>query len=42
MLPQGWWVGFKIDDPGVWGKVKDGTYNMFSIEGRAERQEANA
>jgi hypothetical protein len=41
MLPQGWWVGFKIDDPAVWGKVKDGTYNMFSIEGTAERQEVN-
>jgi hypothetical protein len=39
ILPQGWWVGFKIDDPGAWEKVKDGTYNMFSIEGEAQRVE---
>ena len=25
----------------VWEKVKDGTYSMFSIEGKAERVEVN-
>lgn len=36
-LPVGWWIGFKVTDPDVWEKVKDGTYPMFSIEGEAER-----
>jgi hypothetical protein len=39
-LPVGWWIGFKVTDRGVWEKVKDGTYPMFSIEGEAERVEA--
>lgn len=38
-LPIGWWIGFKVTDEGVWEKVKDGTYPMFSIEGEAERVE---
>jgi len=36
-MPEGWWVGFRIDDADVWQKVKDGTYSMFSIEGTAQR-----
>lgn len=39
VLPVGWWLGFKVTDKGVWEKVKDGTYSMFSIEGTAERTE---
>lgn len=38
-LPVGWWIGFKVLDESVWEKVKDGTYQMFSIEGEAERVE---
>ncbi len=38
-LPVGWWIGFKVTDEDVWGKIKDGTYSMFSIEGEAERIE---
>lgn len=38
-LPVGWWIGFKVMDKDVWEKVKDGTYQMFSIEGEAERVE---
>jgi hypothetical protein len=38
-MPEGWWVGFRIDDPDVWQKVKDGTYTMFSIEGTATREQ---
>lgn len=38
-LPMGWWVGFYIDDDEVFAKVKDGTYPMFSIQGRALREE---
>ena len=37
-IPVGWWIGFKIDDDAAWEKVKNGTYRMFSIEGRANRE----
>lgn len=37
-LPEGWWVGFKIDDPAVWDKVKKGEYGAFSIGGRGVRE----
>lgn len=36
-IPVGWWIGFQVLDGQVWEKVKDGTYQMFSIEGEAER-----
>jgi len=36
--PVGWWVGFKVD-PATFAKVKAGTYQMFSIEGVAQREE---
>lgn len=38
-MPEGWWLGFHINDDDVWQKIKDGTYNMFSIEGEAVREE---
>lgn len=38
MLPEGWWVGFRITDDAVWEKVKSGEYSMFSIEGKAVRE----
>lgn len=38
LLPQGWWVGFKITDEEVWQKIKSGEYAMFSIEGKAVRE----
>ena len=37
-LPVAWWIGFKIDDEDTWRRVKDGTYRMFSIEGKAQRE----
>ena len=37
-VPIGWWVGFKIEDDAAWQKVKNGTYRMFSIEGKASRE----
>lgn len=36
-LPIGWWIGFKIEDDAAWERVKNGTYKMFSIEGKASR-----
>ena len=39
VLPVAWWIGFKIDDDDTWRRVKDGTYKMFSIEGKANREE---
>lgn len=37
VVPVAWWIGFKIDDDAAWAKIKNGTYRMFSIEGKAER-----
>ena len=37
ILPVGWWIGFKIEDDDAWARVKNGTYRMFSIEGKATR-----
>lgn len=39
VLPVGWWIGFKIEDESTWQRVKNGTYKMFSIEGKANREE---
>lgn len=33
-LPLGWWVGFYIDDENIFGKIKSGQYQAFSIQGR--------
>lgn len=38
-LPQGWWVGFKIDSPEVFAKIKSGQYQMLSVQGSAIRKE---
>ena len=38
-LPEGWWIGFKIQDDEVWEKIKNGEYSMFSIEGKAIREQ---
>ena len=37
IIPVGWWIGFKIEDDAAWERVKNGTYKMFSIEGKANR-----
>lgn len=37
LVPEGWWVGYKIDDPEAWEKIKKGEYQMFSIEGKGKR-----
>lgn len=36
-LPLGWWVGFHVDDPELFAKVKSGEYRAFSIQGTAKR-----
>lgn len=37
IVPEGWWIGFYIPDDEVVAKIKDGTYNMFSIQGKAKK-----
>lgn len=37
LLPDGWFVGYHIEDKDTWEKLKSGTYKMFSIEGEAQR-----
>lgn len=39
VVPEGWWIGFKIHSDEAWDKIKDGTYKMFSIEGTGVREE---
>jgi hypothetical protein len=36
-VPTGWWVGFQVQDPEVWAKVKSGERTGFSIHGRGKR-----
>lgn len=38
-LKTSWWIGFYVTDDEVWQKVKSGDYSMFSIEGKAIREE---
>lgn len=40
-VPVGWWIGFHVDDDRTWELIKNGTYNMFSIEGKAVREPVN-
>lgn len=42
VVPEGWWVGFKVQDQDIYQKVKKGQYRMFSIEGSARRVPVNA
>lgn len=37
-VPVGWWIGFYVDDDATWEQIKNGTYKMFSIEGKAMRE----
>jgi len=37
---DGWWVGFLVDDDGVWEAHKRGERPEFSIGGRAKREPA--
>jgi hypothetical protein len=36
--PDGWWVGFKIDNVDTWAAIKSGEFRMFSIGGMARRK----
>jgi len=36
-MPVGWWVGYQINDPELWSKVKNGERTGFSIHGRGMR-----
>lgn len=36
-VPEGWFITVKVTDPEVFARVKDGTFKMFSIQGKAKR-----
>lgn len=38
VLPDGIWVGMKVDDDAAWEGVKSGKYKMFSLGGKAIRR----
>ena len=35
----GWWIGVKVHDPEIFKKVKEGDYQMFSIQGVALKEQ---
>lgn len=37
IVPEGWFITVKIDNPEVYKGVKDGKYRMFSIQGKAKK-----
>jgi Putative phage serine protease XkdF len=41
-VPSGWWVGFQVQDPDVWAKVKSGERTGFSIHGHGRRALADS
>lgn len=38
VIPNGWWVGFKVEDPATWDRVVKGELKSFSVHGRGTRQ----
>jgi hypothetical protein len=36
-VPEGWFITVKISDPEIFKQVKQGTFKMFSIQGKAKR-----
>jgi hypothetical protein len=40
IVPEGWWIGYYIEEDTTWQKVKSGEYSMFSIGGRGTRTPA--
>lgn len=38
-FPIGWWVGFHVSDPDTWASVEKSSYLMFSVHGKALKQE---
>lgn len=36
-IPEGWWIGFYVPDDDIVAKIKEGTYKMFSIQGKAKK-----
>ena len=36
---EGWWLGFKVDDPNTWAQIKRGELPEFSIGGKGDRKE---
>ena len=38
VVPEGWFITVKLFDPALREQVKNGTYRMFSIQGKAKRK----
>ena len=38
-VPQGWWIGMKVNDDALWDDVKSGRKTKFSIHGSGQRTE---
>lgn len=42
LMPDGVWVGFRVDDDDAWRGVKSGKYKALSMSGRWRRTEVDA
>jgi hypothetical protein len=40
--PEGWWVGFKVNDDDTWAEAKDGKLAGFSVHGSGRRVPTDA
>jgi len=40
--PEGWWVGFKVNDDNTWAEAKDGKLAGFSVHGSGRRVPTDA
>lgn len=38
-LPEGWWVGYKVDDDELWADVKRGKFRSFSVQGTGTEEQ---
>jgi len=41
-VPEGWWVGFAVNDDATWAEAKEGKLAGFSIHGKGTRSKVDA
>lgn len=41
IIPNAWWVGFKVHDPQAWSEVESGRLTSFSVHGKALKKDVS-
>lgn len=41
LIPEGWWIGYYVDDDAAWEGIKKGMFTGFSVHGKGLRKEAD-